>query len=54
MKVLRYDRKLKRMWIAEQRVHHGVTGVMLATLGGILIAHDWKDRAHWFRRGCQD
>jgi hypothetical protein len=25
----------------------------LALLGGVLMAHDWKDRAMWFRRGPQ-
>ena len=52
-KLLRYDHNLKRMWIADQRVHHGLTGVLLAAIGGVLIAHDWHDRAHWFRRGPQ-
>jgi hypothetical protein len=41
------------MWIRNQRVHHGLTGVLLTVLGGILIAHDWHDRSHWFRRGPQ-
>jgi hypothetical protein len=22
--------------------------------GGLLMAHDWKDRAVWFQRGAQD
>jgi hypothetical protein len=22
--------------------------------GGAMMAHDWKDRANWFRRGPQD
>ena len=21
--------------------------------GGAMVAHDWKDRSAWFRRGCQ-
>jgi hypothetical protein len=25
-----------------------------ALAGGVLIAHDWKDRSAWFRRGLQD
>ena len=25
----------------------------LALLGGVLMAHDWKDRAVWFERGTQ-
>ena len=24
-----------------------------ALAGGVLIAHDWKDRSVWFRRGAQ-
>jgi 2-oxoglutarate ferredoxin oxidoreductase subunit beta len=49
----RYDWQRRRMFVVGQRLHHGVTGIMLATLGGILIAHDWKDRSIWFRRGRQ-
>ena len=52
--VLRYDRELRRLWIRGQRMHHGLTGVFLAALGGVLMAHDWKDRRAWFRRGPQD
>jgi hypothetical protein len=40
-----YDLKLRRVWIGGQRLHHGVTGA--------LIAHDWKDRTLWFKRGPQ-
>ena len=39
------------MWICGQRVHHGMTGVVLAATGTILMAHDWKDRPLWFERG---
>ena len=28
-----------------------VCGVVAA--GGLLMVHDWKDRAVWFARGCQ-
>ena len=65
----------RRLWIGGQRVHHGVTGIVLAsaglaglaaqrmtTRGGLewalvgtaLIAHDWHDRAIWFKRGPGD
>jgi hypothetical protein len=27
--------------------------VALALLGGVLMAHDWKDRTVWFERGAQ-
>jgi hypothetical protein len=53
-KPLHYDRSLRRLWIRGQRCHHGATGALLATLGLVLMAHDWKDRAIWFTRGWQD
>ena len=73
-RLLAYDLERRRLWIAGQRLHHGVTGLALAGAGllGIaarrfrpsrgavwtltgtaLVAHDWKDRANWFRRGHQ-
>ncbi len=51
--LVRYDPKLRRMWIRDQRLHHGATGVMLLALGTILVAHDWRDRTRWFERGAQ-
>jgi hypothetical protein len=50
---LRYDRAHRRVWVRGQRLHHGLTGVLLAALGGVLMAHDWKDRRAWFERGPQ-
>ena len=62
------------MWIGGQRLHHGLTGIAVASAGlaqlavgrseastaiawtlagGVLMAHDWKDRSVWFRRGPQ-
>jgi hypothetical protein len=59
-KPIHYDRKLRRLWIRGQRCHHGATGALLAGVGAIamatgsvLMAHDWKDRPHWFARGWQ-
>jgi hypothetical protein len=59
-KPLYYDRRLHRLWIRGQRCHHGATGALLASMGamavaagGLLMAHDWKDRAVWFARGPQ-
>jgi hypothetical protein len=49
--VVRYDPELRRVWIGGQRLHHGLTGVALAFLGGVLMLHDWKDRSVWFHRG---
>jgi hypothetical protein len=44
----------RRVWIRGQRLHHGATGALFATLGLLLMAHDWKDRARWFARGWQE
>ena len=73
-RLLGFDPELRRLWIAGQRLHHGATGIALASAGLIglaarrftpgrgaaaaltgtaLIAHDWKDRSVWFRRGPQ-
>jgi hypothetical protein len=73
-RVFGFDPELRRLWIAGQRLHHGVTGIavlgaglagmlaghtdpMLAVgwtlAGSAMVAHDWKDRAVWFRRGPQ-
>jgi hypothetical protein len=72
--ILEVDPELRRLWIGGQRLHHGLTGVAVATAGlaqliarrtaanravaialagGVLMAHDWKDRSEWFRRGSQ-
>jgi hypothetical protein len=74
-RLLAVDVERRRIWIGGQRVHHGLTGLLLAaggltglaarkltTRGGIewtllgtaLIAHDWGDRAMWFKRGPGD
>jgi hypothetical protein len=42
---------MRRLWIGGQRVHHGLTGLLMMSAGIILAAHDWKDRRVWFRRG---
>ena len=46
-----YDPARKRVWVLGQRVHHGMTGALLAATGTLLMAHDWKDRPMWFQRG---
>jgi hypothetical protein len=53
-KPLHFDRRHRRLWIRGQRCHHGATGALLATLGLVLMAHDWKDSGIWFARGWQD
>jgi hypothetical protein len=68
------DPELRRVWVGGQRLHHGLTGIAVASAGlanlalrrsgtnraivwalagGVLMAHDWKDRSAWFRRGPQ-
>ena len=49
--LLRYDARRRRLWVAGQRVHHGLTGVFLLAAGTALILHDWKDRSLWFQLG---
>ncbi len=53
-KPLHWDRQVNRVWIRGQRCHHGAVGMLLAAAGAALMAHDWKDRPLWFRRGWQD
>ena len=47
--VLRYDAERRRLWICGRRMHHGLTGALLAAAGFALMAHDWSDRSLWFR-----
>ncbi len=53
-RLIGYDSEHRRLWIGGQRVHHGMTGLLLAAAGTVLMAHDWKDRPSWFARGVQD
>ena len=73
-RILGIDPGRRRLWVGGQRLHHGLTGIAVATAGlaqlatsrteasraiawavagGLLMAHDWKDRAVWFRGGPQ-
>ena len=73
-RIVGLDPELRRVWIGGQRLHHGLTGIAVATaglaqlaarrskanraiawalVGGMLMAHDWRDRAVWLRRGPQ-
>ncbi len=47
--LVRYDAGRRRLWLAGQRVHHGLTGALLFAAGTALMVHDWKDRSLWFR-----
>ena len=51
--LIRYDPMKRRVWIVNQRLHHGLTGAMLAAAGMALMAHDWQDRTRWLQRGPQ-
>ena len=51
-RLLAFDPARRRVWVGGQRVHHGLTGVLLALAGTVLMAHDWSDRPFWFRRGA--
>ena len=31
--LIRYDAERRRVWLADQRVHHGLTGAMIAATG---------------------
>jgi hypothetical protein len=48
--IVRYDKRRRRLWVCGQRLHHGLTGVLLAGAGMALMAHDWDDRSIWFDR----
>jgi hypothetical protein len=50
--VVRYDAERRRVWVCGQRLHHGLTGALLAAAGFALMAHDWGDRSFWFRFGA--
>lgn len=45
--MINYDRKQQRVWIAGWRLHHGLTGIVLAGIGIFLMADDWHDRHDW-------
>ncbi len=50
-RLIGYDPDRRRVWLLGQRVHHGLTGALLAAVGAVLMLHDWKDREMWFERG---
>jgi hypothetical protein len=50
--VLRYDADRRRVWICGRRMHHGLTGALLAMAGLVLMVHDWSDRSFGFRFGA--
>lgn len=34
----------QRLYVHGKRLHHGLTGCVLITVGAVLAAHDWHDR----------
>ena len=52
--LLRYDSELRRLWVGNRRLHHGLTGLFLAGAGFALMVHDWRDRSEWFGVGPRD
>ena len=53
-RLIGYDPRRRRLWVCGQRVHHGMTGALLAAAGAALMAHDIKDLPMWFQRGSQN
>lgn len=47
--MIRYDRQLQRVWVANVRIHHGTVGLLLAALGVVLALHDRADARVWLR-----
>lgn len=41
---MRHDRVLRRFWILDARIHHGMVGALLVLGGLALIIDDWGDR----------
>lgn len=50
-RLIGYDLQRRRIWLCGQRMHHGLTGALLALAGTALMLHDWKDHGIWFQRG---
>ena len=48
--LVRIDRRLRRVWVCGQRVHHGPVGLALVAVGVALVAHDRRDVRDWFIR----
>lgn len=47
--MLRYDRQLQRVWVANVRLHHGTVGLLLVVLGSALAVHDRADVRVWLK-----
>lgn len=48
--MVKYDRELQRVWVFNQRMHHGATGIALVAVGVLLALHDRRDIRVWFKR----
>jgi hypothetical protein len=42
--LVRYDSELRRVWLFNCRIHHGLLGLALFVVGLTLMADDWRDR----------
>lgn len=47
--LVRVDRRLRRVYVAGLRLHHGTVGASLVLVGSVLMAHDRRDLRDWFR-----
>ena len=43
MNIVRIDTQLKRVWVFNKRLHHGLVGCGLLLTGLALIIHDFAD-----------
>lgn len=48
MRLWKYDRERRRVHVCGARIHHGLVGVVLFTIGAVLVLDDWHD-APWLR-----
>ncbi len=51
--LVRFDPVRRRVWVRNQRLHHGLAGALLAAAGMALMVHDRRDRSRWLKRGPQ-
>jgi len=43
MHLLKIDTQLKRVWVFNKRLHHGLVGFALFIVGSALMIDDWHD-----------
>lgn len=47
MTLVRIDRVLRRVWVLNRRIHHGLAGALLVAVGTALMLHDRRDWREW-------